>query len=350
MIEKLASIENISKQVFTVYKKEETTMADMLEFSSPVLMDGLQNGIPHGSLIEINGGRRTMKSLLAYDLIAQTQRTRKGTCVFVDCYGSFNPILASACGVDVEELLIINTTYISPPSTRVLEILDVLFESFNEIAILVFDDMQHILKPLTTTSAKEEFNANNTKLFDYLEKLNMARKKFKTTVVYTMISNYQYTTLHNMADICVSLKSLHKVNENFVRIESDKQPYGEIFSIEIDKCVFPVRNLVCGNTMYVYEKGIDYIYEMILVCQKYGVIRNTQAWYSFVKEFAEDDEHDDVFWSTPDGKPFTCQGIRLCYEFLKENDDIFESLVELVNRRRPYYFKRDYNYIPTSKF
>ena len=65
----------------------------------------LGGGIPRGRFTEFYGNFSTLKSLVALNCIAQTQKIG-GTCVLIDTEHSFDPEWAESVGVDVNELIL----------------------------------------------------------------------------------------------------------------------------------------------------------------------------------------------------------------------------------------------------
>lgn len=90
-------------------------------------------GIPRGRVIEIFGPESAGKSTLSFHIISQAQKLG-GIAAYIDVEHSFDPIYASHCGVNVEEM------YISQPDTaeQALEIIEALVRS-GAVDVVVLD-------------------------------------------------------------------------------------------------------------------------------------------------------------------------------------------------------------------
>ena len=92
-------------------------------------------GIPRGRVTEIFGPESAGKSTLAQHIIAESQQLG-GTTAYIDVEHALDPEYATACGIDVDELLI------SQPDTgeQALEICEALIRS-NAITAVVIDSV-----------------------------------------------------------------------------------------------------------------------------------------------------------------------------------------------------------------
>lgn len=92
-------------------------------------------GIPRGRITEIYGPESSGKTTLAQHIIAEAQKMG-GTAAFIDAEHAFDPIYATGCGVNVEELLV------SQPDTgeQALEICETLIRS-GAVDIVVIDSV-----------------------------------------------------------------------------------------------------------------------------------------------------------------------------------------------------------------
>ena len=81
-------------------------------------------GVPRGRVIEIYGPEASGKTTLCQHIIAEAQK-RGGICAFIDMEHALDPVYATRCGVDVDNL------YISQPDTgeQALEIAEALIRS-----------------------------------------------------------------------------------------------------------------------------------------------------------------------------------------------------------------------------
>jgi recombination protein RecA len=92
-------------------------------------------GVPRGRVTEIYGPEGSGKTTICQHIVAEAQRMG-GVCAFIDMEHALDPIYASKCGVDVDEL------YISQPDTgeQALEIAEALVRS-GAVDVIVVDSV-----------------------------------------------------------------------------------------------------------------------------------------------------------------------------------------------------------------
>lgn len=92
-------------------------------------------GIPRGRITEIYGMESSGKTTLTLHVIAECQK-RGGVCAFIDAEHAFDPLWATTCGVNVDDLLV------SQPDTgeQALEICETLVRS-GAIDVVVIDSV-----------------------------------------------------------------------------------------------------------------------------------------------------------------------------------------------------------------
>jgi recombination protein RecA len=92
-------------------------------------------GIPRGRVTEIFGPESAGKSTLAQHIIAEAQKLG-GTAAYIDVEHALDPTYASACGINIDDLLV------SQPDTgeQALEITEALVRS-NAVDVIVIDSV-----------------------------------------------------------------------------------------------------------------------------------------------------------------------------------------------------------------
>lgn len=92
-------------------------------------------GVPRGRVVEIYGPESSGKTTVCQHIIAEAQK-RGGLCAFIDMEHALDPLYASRCGVDIENL------YVSQPDTgeQALEIADTLIRS-GTMDVVVIDSV-----------------------------------------------------------------------------------------------------------------------------------------------------------------------------------------------------------------
>ncbi|MBO9325952.1 MAG: recombinase RecA [Roseiflexus sp.] len=92
-------------------------------------------GVPRGRVIEIYGPESSGKTTLAQHIIAEAQKMG-GIAAFIDAEHAFDPVYASRCGVDVNNLLVSQPDY----GEQALEICETLVRS-NAVDVVVVDSV-----------------------------------------------------------------------------------------------------------------------------------------------------------------------------------------------------------------
>ncbi|MCK4898449.1 MAG: recombinase RecA, partial [Anaerolineales bacterium] len=138
-------------------------------------------GIPRGRITEIYGPESSGKTTLAQHIVAEAQRLG-GTCAFVDMEHALDPVYASRCGVDVNNLLI------SQPDMgeQALEITETLVRS-GAVAVVVIDSVAALVPraEIEGDMGDSPMGMQARLMSQALRKLSGAIKQTNTAVVFT---------------------------------------------------------------------------------------------------------------------------------------------------------------------
>src|SRR5512137_2614723 len=138
-------------------------------------------GIPRGRITEIYGPEASGKTTLCQHIVAESQKLG-GTCAYVDMEHALDPVYASRCGVDVENLLI------SQPDMgeQALEITETLVRS-GAVDVIIIDSVAALVPRAEVEGdmGDSPMGMQARLMSQALRKLSGAIKQTNTTVVFT---------------------------------------------------------------------------------------------------------------------------------------------------------------------
>ena len=138
-------------------------------------------GIPRGRVTEIYGPESSGKTTLCQHIVAEAQR-RGGVCGYIDMEHALDPIYATKCGVDVDNL------YISQPDTgeQALEIAEALVRS-GAMDVVVIDSVAALVprSEIEGDMGDATMGVQARLMSQALRKLSGAIKQTNTSVIFT---------------------------------------------------------------------------------------------------------------------------------------------------------------------
>ncbi len=138
-------------------------------------------GIPRGRITEIYGPESSGKTTVCQHIVAESQKLG-GTCAFVDMEHALDPVYASRCGVDVNNLLI------SQPDMgeQALEITETLVRS-GAVDVVVIDSVAALVPraEIEGDMGDSPMGMQARLMSQALRKLSGAIKQTNTAVVFT---------------------------------------------------------------------------------------------------------------------------------------------------------------------
>src|SRR5512137_2245975 len=138
-------------------------------------------GIPRGRITEIYGPEASGKTTLCQHIVAESQKLG-GTCAYVDMEHALDPVYASRCGVDVENLLI------SQPDMgeQALEITETLVRS-GAVDVIVIDSVAALVPraEIEGDMGDATMGMQARLMSQALRKLSGAIKQTNTSVIFT---------------------------------------------------------------------------------------------------------------------------------------------------------------------
>ena len=138
-------------------------------------------GVPRGRVTEIYGPESSGKTTLCQHIVAEAQK-RGGVCGYVDMEHALDPVYASKCGVDVENL------YIAQPDTgeQALEIAEALVRS-GAMDVVVIDSVAALVPraEIEGEMGDSHMGLQARLMSQALRKLSGAIKQSNTSVLFT---------------------------------------------------------------------------------------------------------------------------------------------------------------------
>lgn len=272
-------------------------------------------GIPRGRITEIYGPESSGKTTLCQHIVAEAQRMG-GMCAFIDMEHALDPVYASRCGVNIDNLLI------SQPDTgeQALEITETLVRS-GAVDVVVVDSVAALVPraEIEGDMGDASMGMQARLMSQALRKLSGAINQTKTAVIFTnqlrqkigvMFGNPE-TTTGGMA-----LKFYASVRLDARRIQSIKvgaEIIGNRVRVRVvkNKVSPPFRT---AEFDIMYNEGISKVGDIIDLATQLEIIAKRGAFYSY-------------------GDIRLGQGRENAKEFLRQNQDLSHEIEMAVRQR-----------------
>lgn len=280
-------------------------------------------GVPRGRVVEIYGPESSGKTTVCQHIIAEAQK-RGGLCAFIDMEHALDPLYASRCGVDIENL------YVSQPDTgeQALEIADTLIRS-GTMDVVVIDSVAALVPRAEIEGEMGDTHVGlQARLMSQaLRKLSGIIKQTNTVVIFTnqlrmkigvMFGNPEVTSGGN------ALKFYSSVRLDIRRIQALKSG-GEIIGnrtrvkVKKNKVAPPFTE---AEFDIMYNQGISVTGDVIDLAVAYGFVDKRGAYFRY-------------------GETLLGQGRENAKIFLTENPEMQDELEYLIRREAG---------LPTSEF
>jgi len=272
-------------------------------------------GIPRGRITEIYGPESSGKTTICQHIVSQAQGMG-GTCAYVDMEHALDPVYASRCGVDVENLLI------SQPDTgeQALEITDTLVRS-GAVDVVVIDSVAALVPraEIEGDMGDSPMGMQARLMSQALRKLSGAIKQTNTAVVFTnqlrqkigvMFGNPE-TTTGGMARKFYASVRLDVRRIQAIKLGSEIIGSRTRVRVVKNKVAAPFRT---AEFDIMYNEGISRSGDLIDLATGLDIITKRGSFYSY-------------------GDIRLGQGRENAKEFLKANADLSEE-IELAVRQR----------------
>ncbi len=272
-------------------------------------------GLPRGRVIEIYGPESSGKTTLALHAISNAQK-KGGVAVLIDAEYAFDAKYAKNLGVDVDNLLV------SQPDTgeQALEIVDTLVRS-GAIDIIVIDSVAALVPAaeIEGEMGDSHMGLQARLMSQALRKLTAIISKSNTCIIFinqlrmkigVMFGNPETTTGGNALKFYASIRiDIRRIGA----IKDGDKVVGNRTRVRIvkNKVSPPFKE---AEFDIMYGTGISVEGDILDLAVEQEVVEKSGAWFSYEGERLG-------------------QGREKVKDFLKENQDILESIIEKTKQK-----------------
>lgn len=269
-------------------------------------------GIPRGRITEIYGPESSGKTTLCQHIIANAQRNG-GIAAFVDAEHAMDPIYASKCGVDINNLLV------SQPDTgeQALEIVDSLVRS-NAVDVIVVDSVAALVPRAEIEGEMGDSHVGlQARLMSHaLRKLTSAVSNSKTTLIFTNQLREKIGVMFGNPETTSGGKALKfyaSVRLDIRRTDSIKQGQDVVGNrtrvrVVKNKVAPPFKT---AEFDIMYSEGISREGGLIDLGLEMGLVKKSGAWFTV-------------------GDIRLGQGRENAKEFMRQNTDVASAIEEQI--------------------
>ena len=239
-------------------------------------------GFPRGRVVEIFGPESSGKTTLALHTIAEAQK-KGGVCAFVDAEHALDPEYAKRLGVNIEDL------FISQPNNgeEALEIVDRLTRS-NSVDVIVVDSVAALTPKAEIDGEMDAVHVGRQArlMSQAMRKLVSILSKSNAVLIFTNQIRMQIGVIFGNPETTTGGKALKFYSSVRLDIRRSKQivkdgeVMGNIVRVRVvkNKVAAPFKSTEF-NLMY--NEGISKEGEMLVLGEKYGIIKRAGAYYSY---------------------------------------------------------------------
>ncbi len=239
-------------------------------------------GVPRGRIIEIFGPESSGKTTLSLHIVAESQK-KGGICAFVDAEHALDPEYAKRLGVRINDLLI------SQPDTgeQALEIVEALVRS-GKIDVVVIDSVAALTPKaeIEGDMGQSHMGLQARLMSQALRKLTSIVSKSKTTVIFINQVRMQIGVMFGNPETTPGGKAL----KFYASVRIDVRRAAQIKKAE-DVIGNRVKAKIVKNKVappfrvaefdILYNEGISYEGDLLILGEKYEIIKKAGASYSF---------------------------------------------------------------------
>ena len=326
----MSNLESIMKEINKEFKSEAVHRGvskydyERIPFTSPRLNFMTYGGIPMGMLIEFFGEEHGGKTTTALDIVANYQHMDGAKSVlYVDAENTLDAVWATKLGVDMDDMLILNPTAQGAETIfdAILRLIDT-----DEVGLVIIDSLGVMMsdQEYTKEVGEKTYGGISMGLTRFSKKAEMSCRAHNCTIIginqmrADMNSPYGGTTTtggkawkHNVA-VRMEFRQGKFFDEDYKDLpRGAESPTGMYIqtSMPKNKTCPPTRRT--GFYTIRHEIGVDYLYDLLEMGIKYGIIDKSGAWYAIldpntdeeivklqgraaVYNYLEDEAHIDV--------------------------------------------------------
>lgn len=342
-------LELVCKELNKKYKSEfihsgyGEFIFERIPFSSPKMNYMTYGGVPRGFIVEFSGGEGGGKTTTALDICANAQKVFKKEnpdnpqkVLFVDAENTFNSFWAKRLGVNVEDLLIMSPTnqYCEEIFNDIVDLIET-----GKIGLAVIDSLAILMSSAEFDEdfEKKQYGGISMALTKFCRKIVQLCAKTNCTLIGinqlrdNIGSMYGGTVTpggRGWKYACILRMSFMRGryidDKNKEVANNESNPFGNIVNVAIEKTKCCAPNRKGGHYTLRYDRGIDYISDLIDLAIAYGDIVQAGAWYTVI-----DSETGEML--NIDGKDMKFQGVTKLYDELKANKELYDRINGKIN-------------------
>ncbi|MEN8097565.1 MAG: recombinase RecA [Chloroflexota bacterium] len=242
-------------------------------------------GIPRGRVTEIYGPEASGKTTICQHIVAEAQKLG-GVCAFIDMEHALDPVYASKCGVDVENLLI------AQPDTgeQALEIAEMLIRS-GTMDVVVIDSVAALVPRAEIEGEMGDAHMGMMArlMSQALRKLSGAIKQSNTAMIFTNQLREKIGVMFGSPETTPGGKALKfyaSVRLDVRRIQTMKHQGAVVGSrvrvrVKKNKVAPPFRE---AEMDIMYAEGISKLGDILDLGVEHGIIEKRGSFYRYQDE------------------------------------------------------------------
>lgn len=278
-------------------------------------------GFPCSRTIELYGNQASGKTSIALFHVAEVQKSGRLAAI-IDAEHAFDPQLAKAYGVDIDNLII------NQPDTgeEALEVTETLART-GEFGVIVIDSVSSLV-PMAEAEAEmsaQSIGLQARLMSKALRKLTPATSEGNCTIIFINQIREKVGVMWGSPETVSGGRALAFYASIRVEVKTSgnqgliKNSAGEVIGHQV-RCIVKKNKTATpfkeATFNLIYGVGIDKVSEVITVALAANVIKQAGAWFSYKSE--------------GDSNYFRCQGRAALEQYLKDNPNIYTEIEQTL--------------------
>lgn len=336
----MGEINKKAKADIIVQGLSDYSVFERIPFTSPRMNYCTFGGLPVGKLIEFYGEEHGGKTTSALDIVANFQMLELSKAhedtnyverkvIYCDIENSLDTLWAKKLGVDVDSLILLKPE--AQSAEKVFDYILALIDT-GEVGLVVVDSLGAMVSQQAFEKDVEErtYGGISMSLTQFSQKAEMLCQKHRCTLIG--INQVREDMNSSWGGVRTpggrAWKHMTSVRLQFSRgkfFDEDgkdltrgaEAPAGNFVNMSITKIKSCPPTRRTGFYTLRYDSGIDYLNDLIEVALKFGIIKQSGAWFTVIDS---------------DGKEIsdTVQGQPKMYRLLVDNKDLRQTVEKLV--------------------